>query len=387
MASKCFISTNIDKKPHNTKAESVDLFQQNRKVAFMNSSLSSFVSAAPMAPESALDSASMAPSLVPLMELTASGMEETNRIIIDRMQSDIDLIPTLAGHLIAAGGKRMRPMLTLAGAWLGKPDEDAIQHSAKLAAAVEFIHSATLLHDDVIDESDMRRGNKTASAIWGNEASVLVGDFLFARAFELMVETGQITVLGRLAKAAARITEGEIDQMILAGNPAAPVDDYYRVIRAKTAELFAAAGEAGAMVAGADPSITNAVAEYGMALGTAFQITDDALDYAASTEDMGKSHGDDFKEGKITLPVMLAWQDGTGDERAFWQRCLGDGDIADPDLDTARALIDKYDTITRSLDIARSHAATAGQVIASTASGQAADALIAAAAFAADRTM
>ena len=353
----------------------------------MNSSLSSFVSAAPMAPESAMDSTSMAPSLVPLMELTASGMEETNRIIIDRMQSDIDLIPTLAGHLIAAGGKRMRPMLTLAGAWLGQADEDAIHHAAKLAAAVEFIHSATLLHDDVIDESDMRRGNKTASAIWGNEASVLVGDFLFARAFELMVETGQITVLGRLAKAAARITEGEIDQMILAGNPAAPVDDYYRVIRAKTAELFAAAGESGAMVAGADPSITNVVAEYGLALGTAFQITDDALDYAASTEDMGKSHGDDFKEGKITLPVMLAWQDGTGDERAFWQRCLGDGDIADHDLDTARALIDKYDTITRSLDIARSYAATAGQVIASTASGEAADALIAAAAFAADRTM
>ena len=242
-------------------------------------------------------------------------------------------------------------------------------------------------NDDVIDESDMRRGNKTASAIWGNEASVLVGDFLFARAFELMVETDQIKVLGRLANAAARITEGEIDQMILAGNPAAPVDDYYRVIRAKTAELFAAAGESGAMVAGADTAVTAAVAAYGMALGTAFQITDDALDYAATTEGMGKSHGDDFKEGKITLPVMLAWQDGNADEQAFWQRCLGEGDIGDGDLDSALSLMNKHDTIARSLDIARSHAIKAGQIIADTASGNVADALITAAAFAADRTI
>lgn len=379
MASKCFITVNIDKKPHNTKAESVDLHRQNRKVATMNSA------ASPSTPETGLISGTA--SLAPLIDITAAGMEETNRIIIDRMQSEIDLIPTLAGHLIAAGGKRMRPMLTLAGALLGKADDDVMLNSAKLAAAVEFIHSATLLHDDVIDESDMRRGNKTASAIWGNEASVLVGDFLFARAFELMVETDQIKVLGRLANAAARITEGEIDQMILAGNPAAPVDDYYRVIRAKTAELFAAAGESGAMVAGADSAVTEAVAAYGMALGTAFQITDDALDYAATTEGMGKSHGDDFKEGKITLPVMLAWQDGNIDEQAFWQRCLGEGDIGDGDLDSALSLMNKHDTIARSLDIARSHAIKAGQIIADTASGNVADALITAAAFAADRTI
>jgi octaprenyl-diphosphate synthase len=379
MASKCFITVNIDKKPHNTKAESVDLHRQNRKVATMNST------ASPSIPETGLNSGTA--SLAPLIDITAAGMEETNRIIIDRMQSEIDLIPTLAGHLIAAGGKRMRPMLTLAGALLGKANDDVLLASAKLAAAVEFIHSATLLHDDVIDESDMRRGNKTASAIWGNEASVLVGDFLFARAFELMVETDRIKVLGRLANAAARITEGEIDQMILAGNPAAPVDDYYRVIRAKTAELFAAAGESGAMVAGADTAVTTAVAAYGMALGTAFQITDDALDYAATTEGMGKSHGDDFKEGKITLPVMLAWQDGNPDEHAFWQRCLGEGDIGDGDLDYALSLMNKHDTIVRSLDIARSHAMTAGQIIADAASGNVADALITAAAFAADRTI
>lgn len=380
MASKCLITINTDKKPRNTKAESVDLVTENRKVAAMRKAIKS----------SSMDTISenemTVVSLTPLIDITASAMEDTNSIIIDRMQSEIDLIPTLAGHLIAAGGKRMRPMLTLAGALLGGASPDAMIKAAKLAAAVEFIHSATLLHDDVIDESDMRRGNKTASAIWGNEASVLVGDFLFARAFELMVETDQIKVLGRLANAAARITEGEIDQMILAGNPAAPVEDYYRVIRAKTAELFAAAGEAGAMVATAEKPISDAVCAYGMALGTAFQITDDALDYAATTEGMGKSHGDDFKEGKITLPVMLAWQDGNEDERAFWQRCLGEGNITNNDMNTALELINRHDVIKRSLDIARSHADTAAQIIAETTSGAVADALIAAAAFAADRT-
>ncbi|HCP18651.1 MAG TPA: farnesyltranstransferase, partial [Alphaproteobacteria bacterium] len=355
----------------------------------------------PSSPDSS-GQAGIVASLAPLVEITASGMAETNRIIIDRMQSEIDLIPTLAGHLIAAGGKRMRPMLTLAGALLGKPkagkskagkaSEATLTNAAKLAAAVEFIHSATLLHDDVIDQSDMRRGNKSASSIWGNEASVLVGDFLFARAFELMVEAGQISVLGRLANAAARITEGEIDQMILAGNPAAPVDDYYRVIRAKTAELFAAAGEAGAMIANADKPISDAICAYGLALGTAFQITDDALDYAATAEGMGKSQGDDFKEGKITLPVMFAWQDGNEDERRFWQRCLADGDIADGDFDRALSLMNKHDTITRSLEVARSHATDASQIItqlasqSASASGDVAEALIAAANFAAYRT-
>ncbi|MAJ35578.1 MAG: hypothetical protein CBC12_10285 [Candidatus Puniceispirillum sp. TMED52] len=355
----------------------------------------------PSSPDSS-GQAGIVASLAPLVEITASGMAETNRIIIDRMQSEIDLIPTLAGHLIAAGGKRMRPMLTLAGALLGKPkagkskagkaSEATLTNAAKLAAAVEFIHSATLLHDDVIDQSDMRRGNKSASSIWGNEASVLVGDFLFARAFELMVEAGQISVLGRLANAAARITEGEIDQMILAGNPAAPVDDYYRVIRAKTAELFAAAGEAGAMIANADKPISYAICAYGLALGTAFQITDDALDYAATAEGMGKSQGDDFKEGKITLPVMFAWQDGNEDERRFWQRCLADGDIADGDFDRALSLMNKHDTITRSLEVARSHATDASQIItqlasqSASASGDVAEALIAAANFAAYRT-
>ena len=295
-----------------------------------------------------------------LIAATHGAMGDCNAIILARTESEIDLIPTLAGHLIAGGGKRMRPMLTLAGALLAGGGQ--MQNAAKLAAAVEFIHTATLLHDDVIDASELRRGNKTASAIWGNEASVLVGDFLFARAFELMVETGKIAVLGRLAKAAARITEGEISQMLLAGNPAASVEDYTRIITAKTAELFAAAATSGVMVAGGDDALAEAMERYGMALGVAFQIADDALDYAATSDAIGKEIGDDFREGKITLPVILAWQDGDAEEREFWQKCLG-GEIGGGDLDTALALMKKHNTITRALDEARKHAEKAAAII------------------------
>ena len=327
--------------------------------------------------------------LEPLIAITKAGMQATNAIIVARMQSEIDLIPTLAGHLIAAGGKRMRPMLTLAGASLAGASQNQMDNAARLAASVEFIHTATLLHDDVIDESDMRRGNKTASAIWGNEASVLVGDFLFARAFELMVETGEITVLGRLAAAAARITEGEIAQMLLAGNPGAARADYFRVIEAKTAELFAAAAETGAMIGGADKALSDDMRSYGMALGIAFQITDDALDYAASSDDMGKAVGDDFKEGKITLPVILAWQDGDEAERSFWRKCLQEGEIGDSDLQEALAILEKHNAITRSLAEARQHAEAAA-ALAQTwpfLSNGTAEALVAAARFAAERTL
>ena len=295
-----------------------------------------------------------------LIAATHGALGDCNAIILARTESEIDLIPALAGHLIAGGGKRMRPMLTLAGALLAGGGQ--MQNAAKLAAAVEFIHTATLLHDDVIDASELRRGNKTASAIWGNEASVLVGDFLFARAFELMVETGKIAVLGRLAKAAARITEGEISQMLLAGNPAASVEDYTRIITAKTAELFAAAATSGVMVAGGSDALAEAMEDYGMALGVAFQIADDALDYAATSDAIGKEIGDDFREGKITLPVILAWQDGDAIEREFWQKCFG-GDIGGGDLDKALDLIKKHNTITRALDEARKHAEKAAAII------------------------
>ena len=313
-----------------------------------------------------------------------------NAIIVDRMQSEIDLIPTLAGHLVSSGGKRIRPMLTLAGAMMVNGDwtDPTIRNNAaKLSAAVEFIHTATLLHDDVIDESGMRRGKETANAIWGNEASVLVGDFLFARAFELMVETGNITVLGRLSNASARITEGEIQQMMIAGNPATDIDDYLSVIIGKTAELFAAAAEAGGMIANGDEALNTALKDYGMALGIAFQITDDALDYAAEEGTLGKTVGDDFNEGKTTLPVMMAYHDGDDEEKAFWTRTLTQGDIHDGDLAQAQQLIAKHDTIRRSLAEARRHAEAAEQHLAAFPASDARDFLMEAARFAASRAV
>ena len=326
------------------------------------------------------------PSLDPLLKLTAPAMKRVNRIIVERMESEIELVPTLAGHLVSAGGKRIRPVLSLAGAMLGGGAGDQTEeNAARLAAAVEFIHTATLLHDDVIDESGMRRGKETANAIWGNEASVLVGDFLFARAFGLMVEVGDMEILGKLAAASARITEGEIRQMLIAGKPGTPVDDYMQVIVGKTAELFAAAAETGAMAGGCDAATVTAMKEYGMALGIAFQITDDALDYRASGEKLGKSLGDDFSEGKTTLPVMLAFTDGDDEERAFWQRTLGEGEVGEGDLERAQSILARHDAVDRTLAEARRHADRAEACLAPLEEGSVREGLVEAARFAASR--
>lgn len=291
-------------------------------------------------------------SLDPLTGLLAGEMKAVNAMILERLASDVPLIPELAGHLIAAGGKRIRPMMTLAGARIagGTP------HAIGLATAVEFIHSATLLHDDVIDQSHLRRGRDTANALWGNEASVLVGDFLFARAFELMVKAGDIAVLGQLANASARITEGEIKQMTIAGQPDTARADYLDVITGKTAVLFAAAAAAGARLAGANNNDITVMYDYGMQLGLAFQIMDDAMDYAVSSSTMGKNVGDDFTDQKITLPVILAWQDGDANDRKFWQRTMGDGDFADGDLAMAQAILTRHDALNRSITIAGDYA-------------------------------
>ena len=294
-------------------------------------------------------------SLDPLLVLTKQAMARTNDVIIERLGSDVPLIPQLAGHLVAAGGKRMRPMLCLAGALLGQhssggaPGSDLPEAAHLLAASVEFIHSATLLHDDVIDMSDKRRGRDTANAIWGNEASVLVGDFLFARAFQLMVLTGDISVLDLLSSASARITEGEIKQMSLAGEPASPLEDYLDVITNKTAILFAAAAESGCRVGGGTDAECLAMHNYGLSLGRAFQICDDALDYAATSDGMGKNTGDDFRDGKITMPVILAWGDGSAQERAFWQRTQAESDINEGDFEEAVAILNRHNAIERSL--------------------------------------
>ncbi len=262
---------------------------------------------------------SAAPSLEPMIALVAGDMNHVNSVILDRMQSQIPLIPELAGHLIAGGGKRMRPMLTLASARL--LDYPGNRHH-RLAAAVEFIHTATLLHDDVVDGSDMRRGKRTANLIWGNPASVLVGDFLFSRSFELMVEDGSLKVLKILSNASAVIAEGEVNQLTAARRVELDEGRYLDIIGAKTAALFAAACRIAAVVAERSEADEAALDAYGRNLGIAFQLVDDAIDYVSDAGTMGKDAGDDFREGKMTLPVILAYARGNEEERAFWREAV-----------------------------------------------------------------
>jgi octaprenyl-diphosphate synthase len=291
-----------------------------------------------------------------LIALVADDMEAVNATIVERMASDVPMIPALAGHLIASGGKRLRPILTLAAAGLcGYNGPDHI----KLATAVEFIHTATLLHDDVVDNSALRRGRKAAHMIWGNPASVLVGDFLYSRSFQLMVETRSVEILGVLANASAIIAEGEVLQLASSKNLETTEETYLKVIESKTAALFAAAAEVGAMAAQAAPEKVAALAEYGRAIGVAFQLVDDAMDYAASSATIGKNAGDDFREGKITLPVILAHARGASDERAFWTRVIADDKQRPEDFAAAVDLIKLRDAIEDTVARAETYAAAA----------------------------
>ncbi|MFA1626694.1 polyprenyl synthetase family protein [Rhizobium mongolense] len=289
-------------------------------------------------------------SVKPLVDLTRADMERVNQLILSKAGSDVQMIPEVANHLISSGGKRLRPMLTLASACLF--DYRGENH-VKLATSVEFMHTATLLHDDVVDESDLRRGKSTARTIWGNQASVLVGDFLLGQAFRMMVDVGSLDALDVLSSAACVIAEGEVLQLSVAKNMETTEDDYLSVIRAKTAALFAAAAEVGPIVADAGKSGRNALKSYGMNLGLAFQLVDDALDYGGKAADLGKNVGDDFREGKITLPVILAYRRGTQDERAFWRDAIEGDNSTDANLEKALGLITKYgtlnDTISRAV--------------------------------------
>ena len=287
-------------------------------------------------------------SIKPLVDLTKRGMERVNQLILSKAGSDVEMIPEVANHLISSGGKRLRPMLTLAAAELyGYEGENHI----RLAASVEFMHTATLLHDDVVDESAMRRGKSTARMIWGNQASVLVGDFLLGQAFKMMVDAGSMDALDVLATSATVIAEGEVMQLSAAKNMETTEDDYLAVIRAKTAALFAAAAEVGPIVAGQGRAERNALKSYGMNLGLAFQLVDDVLDYGGTTAELGKNTGDDFREGKITLPVILAYRRGSSQERAFWKKAIEEGQSSDENLEIAFGLLKNYgslnDTIAR----------------------------------------
>jgi octaprenyl-diphosphate synthase len=287
-------------------------------------------------------------------------LQATNRAIIARMDSPVALIPQLAAHLVAAGGKRLRPLLTLASAKLcGYQGGRHVQ----LAACVEFIHTATLLHDDVVDESILRRGLASANAVFGNKASVLVGDFLFARAFQLMVADGSLEVLRILSTAAATIAEGEVLQLTTQNDLATTEKKYFEVIRGKTAALFAAACEVGGVIAGRRPEECAALASYGMDLGMAFQLIDDALDYNANAAELGKTVGDDFREGKLTFPVLLAIAESDAEEREFWQRTIGEGEQTDDDLAIALGLIARHDAIHRTVARAQVFTESANQAL------------------------
>lgn len=294
------------------------------------------------------------------MDLVAADMASVNEIILDKAVSDVDLIPKLAHHLIESGGKRLRPMLTIAGAKLA--GYSGTGH-IRLAAAVEFMHTATLLHDDVVDESDYRRGKKSARLVWGNQASVLVGDFLLGQAFRMMVAVGSLPALDILSNAAAVIAEGEVMQLAAAKNLATTEADYLAIIEAKTATLFSAAAQVGPAIAGRSPAEQSALAAFGRDLGIAFQLVDDALDYGGDSARLGKSVGDDFREGKITLPVILALRRATDEEREFWHKTLVDGQTSEPNLAHANTLMQKYQVIDATLQRARTYGLEAREAL------------------------
>ena len=282
-----------------------------------------------------------------LLEQLSRPMERVDDLILSQMQSDIALIPEIGKHIVRSGGKRVRPLLTLAAAEL--VGAQGMEGACKLAASVEFIHTATLLHDDVVDGSDLRRGTPTANRVWGNKAPVLVGDFLFARAFELMVAVGRLDVLLVLSAASATVAEGEVHQLKTTNDLSTRQEDYLAVIGAKTAALFAAALWVGGLVADASPEQISALKTYGRELGLAFQMADDALDFSAKTQDMGKAGGDDFREGKVTLPIILAYAAGDGDQRAFWCRCIERLDQKEADLAIAITYLNQHQAITQTL--------------------------------------
>jgi len=319
-----------------------------------------------------------------LRDLVASDIVRVNQVILEHGHSDISLINDLASHIIAAGGKRLRPSLTVAAAKLCGYDQG--DRHVRLAACVEFIHTATLLHDDVVDESHLRRGAATANALWGNKSSVLVGDFLFSRAFQLMVKDGSLDVLKILSDASAIIASGEVHQLMVSHDLSIGQEVYEQVISAKTAALFAAACEIGAVVSN-QLQWREPLRQYGQALGMAFQLVDDALDYQSSEADLGKAIGDDFRDGKVTLPVLLAYQQGSAEERAFWESAIEESEtISNDDLLHAQTLLAKHHAFEQTIRVAEKFTQSARDALAVFPASKAKDALLEAADFAVARS-
>jgi octaprenyl-diphosphate synthase len=327
--------------------------------------------------------AGLRPSLDPLSQLLGSELDRVNQLIVERMQSPVELIPQLAGHLVASGGKRLRPMLTLGCARLC--GYSGSRHIA-LAAAIEFIHTATLLHDDVVDASDLRRGRDTANAVWGNKPAILVGDFLFSRSFELMVADGSLRILEILSRTSSVIAEGEVLQLMTQNDLQTTEDSYLEVVQAKTAELFAAASRIGAVMAERPREEEEALDRFGRNLGIAFQLVDDMLDFSARQTELGKCIGDDFRDGKVTLPILVAYGRGDQAERAFWRRALEEMDQRAGDLEQAIELVERHGALAETLSRARAYGASAIDALAIFHDGIERRALIEAAAFATERS-
>jgi octaprenyl-diphosphate synthase len=289
--------------------------------------------------------------------LSSEKLEKVNKLILDKMESNIPLIKEIAEYILSSGGKRIRPLLALSSARLlayKGNDKDIC-----LATAVELIHTATLLHDDVVDKSKKRRNNLTANNIWGNEASILVGDFLFSRAFELMVETNSLDVLKTLSQASCKISEGEMNQLISQNRPNTTINEYITIIKGKTAELFSAACKSGALIASDNQNEINALKNYGVELGIAYQLIDDALDYVPNNTLFDKSIGDDFKDGKISYPIIVSWSNGTKKEKKFWDKVIRDLDQDNEDFNKAIDLIKKYNGIEKTYKLAKAHSQNA----------------------------
>tara|TARA_A100000164_G_scaffold228758_1_gene202882 strand:- start:640 stop:1656 length:1017 start_codon:yes stop_codon:yes gene_type:complete len=299
-------------------------------------------------------------SLHNLKKLIKKEINETDKLIKNQINSDVNRIPKLSKHIIDLGGKRLRPMLTISCAKMLKIRN---KNHIKLAAAVELLHTATLLHDDVVDESVYRRGEKTSHTLWDNKSSILVGDFLLGKAFQLMVETNSIECLSILSKAAAIIAEGEVLQLVETNNINIKETNYIKIIESKTAALFSSACEVGGVVSGANKSQKKKLFNFGKNLGTAFQLTDDALDYEGSSSKMGKNNGDDFYEGKVTLPVILALKNADKKEKDFWEKTFNKKVRNKTDLRIAKKIIKDKNTINQTLKLANKYGEKAKNIM------------------------
>ena len=289
--------------------------------------------------------------------LSSERLLKVNKLILEKMASNIPLISEIAEYILTSGGKRIRPLLALASAKILK--YEGSNKDIFLASAVELIHTATLLHDDVVDKSNKRRNKETANEVWGNEATILVGDFLFSRAFELMVETNSLEVLRTLSQASCKISEGEMNQLISQNNPSTSTNDYIKIIKGKTAELFSAACKAGALISTKNQDKINSLKKFGEELGISYQLVDDALDYLPDNKTLGKSIGDDFKDGKISYPIIVSWENGTDAERKFWERVIKDLNQNSEDFRKALNLINKYNGIKKTYELAKIHSQNA----------------------------